>query len=1166
MRYGKQLKIQAALCSRISKRLAIILILILGYILQASPLQAASTGYITIVNPVRGGEFWELKNQQPVTGVQNSYQIINQNNLPATWLMRFDALTNQDLVSTIKQFNRQQEIGLFLEITPTLTQKAGVTYPNKGTWHSAGNVFLTGYSQEDRKKLIDTLFRQYQTIFGRTPTAVGAWWIDAFSLQYMKDTYGVTAAMIVADQYSTDNYQIWGQYWSAPYFPAKVNALMPAQTPDKKIDVVITQWAARDPFNGYGNSVVESTYSVQANDYIPYHNLDISYFKKLLGIYTTQPQHPAPQVVIGIENDYSWQEFGTEYGNQINAIAEETKTGQKLPQTMSQFAQTFTQLSQGVNKVTVINAPNPLGTGQVVWYMSPHYRVGWFYTDRGSVIRDMRLYFDSKEEPCLKNACDSIDFAYTDSKALDEVTYGDSWVLDEGEISDIKVDQIGDRVTISYKNKIGNLRTIAFLPRDVSIDGKTKAASETIINAIEMNKRDQSGIVPEDNFFESPVNRILVGLLTFILFTILFLYLPGAFIVSKTVPGFNPPFIFALEMAVGITFLTLLAYLFGLVNAGIWYFPIVLLLGLWGLYTQKKFLLDRNTLSLRIRSGFIRKIKENWFTILLIVLGTAIVSLTVVRSGLPMRYGLGFWGPNGHDAIWHLSLINALIDNIPPENHIYAGETLKNYHYFFDLFVAEVALISRINVLDLFFRFVPILLALLYGFLTYSLTWILSKSKTASNIGVILAYITGSFGYIAAQLLQKQVNGESLFWSMQAASLLLNPPFAISVVILLALLILFKEWFTSHKWLVAVPLIILGGALIEYKAYAAIILLSGLVITSIYEYIKVKTYRTALLTMLLLISNALFYLPNTQSSESLITFSPFDLIHSMVDSPDRLFWERLTLARESGSMFKYVLAETIGLFIFIVGNLGIRILGFGILLRNWRSDENKQLYIILLIGSLVGILFPVLFVQKGTSWNTIQFFYYTWVFFTIFAAITLARLLNKIRIKLIWYAIVVLVIAAAVPTTYTTLKDYIPSRSPARLPYYEQIALEKLSQMPRGVVLTFPYSEKNFAKFSEPRPLFAYTTTSYVSAFSGQPVYFEDRMNNEIIGMDVNKRIVGQREIFANTNPEFVKKFLSENNIKYIYLPKYLKSSLDEQIYGVKNIYSTPDVTIYEVL
>ena len=75
---------------------------------------------------------------------------------------------------------------------------------------------------------------------------------------------------------------------------------------------------------------------------------------------------------------------------------------------------------------------------------------------------------------------------------------------------------------------------------------------------------------------------------------------------------------------------------------------------------------------------------KGWF---LIVLGSLVWSLTMVKSGLTYSYGMGFWGPNGHDGIWHLSLIEGLsLGNW--KMPIFAGESISGYHIGFDLIVS----------------------------------------------------------------------------------------------------------------------------------------------------------------------------------------------------------------------------------------------------------------------------------------------------------------------------------------------------------------------------------------------------------------------------------------------------------------------------------------------
>jgi hypothetical protein len=69
--------------------------------------------------------------------------------------------------------------------------------------------------------------------------------------------------------------------------------------------------------------------------------------------------------------------------------------------------------------------------------------------------------------------------------------------------------------------------------------------------------------------------------------------------------------------------------------------------------------------------------------------------LPVIRSGLKYNYGLGFWGSNGHDAIWHLSLINHIKNPLEIEMPSLSGQVLKNYHPFYDILIAFFSTITQ---------------------------------------------------------------------------------------------------------------------------------------------------------------------------------------------------------------------------------------------------------------------------------------------------------------------------------------------------------------------------------------------------------------------------------------------------------------------------------------
>jgi hypothetical protein len=93
------------------------------------------------------------------------------------------------LTGTIKDFNEGQELGLFLEVSPKLATDARVIYPNQRPWSDPSVIFLSGYKQSERKRLIDKLFGAFKEKHGYYPKAVGAWWIDSYSLNYLKEEY-----------------------------------------------------------------------------------------------------------------------------------------------------------------------------------------------------------------------------------------------------------------------------------------------------------------------------------------------------------------------------------------------------------------------------------------------------------------------------------------------------------------------------------------------------------------------------------------------------------------------------------------------------------------------------------------------------------------------------------------------------------------------------------------------------------------------------------------------------------------------------------------------------------------------------------------------------------------------------------------------------------------
>lgn len=271
----------------------------------------------TLVNPVRGRNLWIDKTITPLT---DQYKEIAKHNFAATWLLQYDALKDREITKELNNFPTNQEKGIFLEVSPELAKVAGVLYPVNTPWAYPNAVFLSGYSQSERRKVIDVVFKSFKETFGNYPKSVGAWWIDSYSLSYMKQKYDITTSLIVADQKTTDRYGVWGQWWGVPYYPTKFNTLIPASSLSNKLDLVIVQWAQRHPDLALGNGPKYSNYSFQANDYIS-KKLDINFFNQMLDIYMSC-NYEIAQVTVGLEIGMESSAFKEEYGRQLDVINE----------------------------------------------------------------------------------------------------------------------------------------------------------------------------------------------------------------------------------------------------------------------------------------------------------------------------------------------------------------------------------------------------------------------------------------------------------------------------------------------------------------------------------------------------------------------------------------------------------------------------------------------------------------------------------------------------------------------------------------------------------------------------------------------------------------------------------------------------------------------------
>src|SRR3989344_8155798 len=246
-------------------------------------------------------------------------------------------------------------------------------------------------------------------------------------------------------------------------------------------------------------------------------------------------------------------------------------------------------------------------------------------------------------------------------------------------------------------------------------------------------------------------------------------YLPGKFLFTKLKLSLDSPGNLFFPFVLGIMLFTLISYVFSWLKLEFVILPIFLIISF---VTIK----NKNWLP-----GRIDKL-HRWPLIIVVVL-SIIFSLSMLTTGV---YGDSIL--YRRDDLWHLALINELKNNFPPDHPGFAGIVLKGYHFFYNFLLAKISNIFSISSLSLYFHHFPILIAFLWGVGVYSLMYKWSKKISVGLWAVFLSMFGGSFAFILRLRGHEGLSLDSAFGIQQSATSLINPPFALSIVIIIATL------------------------------------------------------------------------------------------------------------------------------------------------------------------------------------------------------------------------------------------------------------------------------------------------------------------------------------------------------------------------------------------
>jgi len=382
-------------------------------------------------------------------------------------------------------------------------------------------------------------------------------------------------------------------------------------------------------------------------------------------------------------------------------------------------------------------------------------------------------------------------------------------------------------------------------------------------------------------------------------------------------------------------------------------------------------------------------------------------------------------------------------------------------------------------------------------------------------------------------------------------------------------------------------------------------------VSTIWSAVKLRNNKLFLPTILIILSNLFLFKIITKNGESFLQFLPWWFVRTAIVDPSRTNWIDIELRRQfyvaQGGIrgnLRVIEYELIAFCVYLFGNLGMRFVGFGEIIKSifTKSLFNEPIRIMLLASMLSGFVITLLFVQRGVTYNLIQFMQYFLLIFGFWGAISLSNLLQKIKARIIRVGLVMLFVLLSVPTVIGNLKEfYGPGTNPLAIVTNNEIEALNfvIKTIPEGDVILsqplIPYQNKIYDR--QPWPIMAWVSTGYVSAYTGKQTYLADDGQLAILGLNIDARKL-QVYTFFNINPsseeekwmllntkvsdnikvnyknrdnllpEYRLTFLRNENIRYLYLRKDALGVRGQQNIidlGLLKIFENEEIVIYRV-
>ncbi len=335
--------------------------------------------------------------------VVSQVDLMRKYHLKGTFLLQYDALIDEKYQKLLKSLPKDSiEIGAWWEIPQPMVENAGLKWRGRYPWDWHADVgFATGYTPQEREKLVDVYMEKFKSIFGYYPKSAASWFIDAHTLNYMYEKYHIVASANCKDQYGTDGYTLWGGYWNQAYYPSKVNSYMPAQHAENQIPVPIFRMLGSDPIRQYDTGFDADRQGVITLEPV-YPQAGGS--KKWVDWYFKEFVKGEPMafayVQAGQENSFIWRQVKKGFQIQLPLIAKLRDAHKVKVETLEESGTWFKEQFKTTPATSVTVTEDMEGSDKKTeWFNSKYYRANILWEKNTLRIRDIHLFDEKIKSP-----------------------------------------------------------------------------------------------------------------------------------------------------------------------------------------------------------------------------------------------------------------------------------------------------------------------------------------------------------------------------------------------------------------------------------------------------------------------------------------------------------------------------------------------------------------------------------------------------------------------------------------------------------------------------------------------------------------------------------------------------------------------------------------------